>query len=111
MVHVKSKAESSGEKNCEDCKNGRSQESDGHFEEHGLPQVWQADAHREAGERPRAGSFGGNFYFLLGLRVSREVVAAPAIDGRTFRPRFAPWALFWRRFGADLERFHIHQTG
>src|ERR1035438_5833048 len=63
-----------GESNGENRKNCRSQEDDGHYQEHGLPEVRQADAHREAGERSRARYSGWHVYFVLGMRILRKAV-------------------------------------
>src|SRR6185312_9309032 len=62
------------ERHGEDCKDSRPQEDYGHYKEHRLPQVRQADAHRKARERPRTRHPRRNFHFLLGLRIPREVV-------------------------------------
>jgi hypothetical protein len=51
------------------CKDGRPEEGDGHDQEHGLPQVREADAHCEAGEGPRTRDSGRNIYFVLSLRI------------------------------------------
>src|ERR1019366_7925526 len=58
-----------GESNGENRKNCRPQEDDGHHQEHGLPEVRQADPHREAGERSRARYSGRHVHFVLGMRV------------------------------------------
>jgi hypothetical protein len=62
----------------EDCKDSRPQKSDGYIEEHGLSQVRQAHADRQASERPRAERAGGSLYFLLRLRFLREAVSGVA---------------------------------
>ena len=59
----------------EDCKDSRPQKSDGYLEEHGLSQVRQAHADRQASERPRAERAGRSLYFLLRLRFLREAVS------------------------------------
>src|SRR5262249_54092922 len=66
----------------QDCQDGRSQKDDGHIQEHGLPQMRQADPHRKAGQGPRTQRARRDFYFLLRLRILRKTLTSKFFHGR-----------------------------
>ena len=108
LLHVKLKTSNSGENHGEDCKDSRSQESDGHIQEHGLPQVRQAHPHRETGQGSRTRNPRWGLHFLLGVRILREVVRRFSHCQRKphFLPLIRPYssarAIFKARFNCAL---------
>src|SRR5258708_29144267 len=71
--------------NGQDRQNGRSQETDGHFQEYGLSQMLEADPHRQARERPRTQRAGRHLHLVFGLRLLREAVT-PRRPERSYKP-------------------------